>query len=291
MLPIKNRQANKYKKRGKSHYSSKVYSNPFFSNQKRGVVNFKKTHIPIKFKIIILLILILIFSALWFLFYSNYFVIKDIQIQGEGRVSVEKIDSITREQINNNFFVLLPQKNIYIFSVDKLIKKLKEKYSFDYLKIEKKLPNKLVIDYKEKKYSLVFQEDDKYYYADETGYIIDGVSFEEVQQKDYPILNNTSSSKINNNQATIDQIYIKGMLDLVNKLNQQEFKVEKFNVCDEINTLKTKLKDGPTIYFDISKDVDKQISKLKIIKTEKLKDDFAKKEYIDVRIGDSVYYR
>jgi hypothetical protein len=51
------------------------------------------------------------------------------------------------------------------------------------------------------------------------------------------------------------------------------------------------LKLGPAVYFNIEEDIDKQINKLIIIKNEKIKKDFNKKTYIDLRYGDRVYYR
>ena len=56
-------------------------------------------------------------------------------------------------------------------------------------------------------------------------------------------------------------------------------------------TIKIKLIDGPGIYFNIDENLKQQLDKLLVIKNEKIKDDFLTKQYIDLRFGDSVYFR
>jgi len=55
------------------------------------------------------------------------------------------------------------------------------------------------------------------------------------------------------------------------------------------NTLKIQITNGPKLYFDISGDIEKQLYKITALRNDILKDDFNKKDYIDVRIGDRVY--
>ena len=67
-------------------------------------------------------------------------------------------------------------------------------------------------------------------------------------------------------------------------------KIDRF-IVDSTDTLKVILVDGPYVMFDLTKDLEKQISKLSVLKDQKLKSDFFNKEYIDLRYGDRVYYR
>ena len=72
---------------------------------------------------------------------------------------------------------------------------------------------------------------------------------------------------------------------------QNDLILEKLIIDSEVDTIKVKILDGPEIYFNISEVLEKQFKKLIILKNERLKNEFNKKTYIDLRIGDSIYYR
>jgi len=273
-------------------YSAKEYSNPFFSKNKLKHKRRPQYHISRKVKIILLGFIILIILIIYFLFFSNYFEIKNTEINGEGEIDKNLIESIVYEQIDDSLYVFLPQKNIFIFNENELKRKLETKYSFDFLNIKKELPNKIIVEYREKKYSIIWSEDEKYYYVDKDGYVITETNILDISEKNYPLIENQKDSRIYNNKAPVEQIYINYATELYkNFKNYDEFKIEKFILDSNINTIKIKLIDGPQIYFNINEPIEKQIKKLQIVKEEKLGDDFYKKEYIDVRYGDSVYYR
>jgi hypothetical protein len=76
---------------------------------------------------------------------------------------------------------------------------------------------------------------------------------------------------------------------LLNK--NPDLETVKYQLSSNTTTVIAKLVDGPDIYLDASGDLNKQISKLLIVKNEKLKDSFKNKSYIDVRIDNNVYYQ
>ena len=52
-----------------------------------------------------------------------------------------------------------------------------------------------------------------------------------------------------------------------------------------------KFKDGPFLYLDPSSSFEEQFERMLIIKEEKLKETFSSKQYIDLRYGESIYFR
>ena len=295
MLPNRNFKLvnRKIKKKGKLPYSSKAYKNPFFPKKKRVSLRISVYRFSFKTKLIIWSAMIFLALGAYFLFYSNYFSINNITAAGAGRIDSAVIETIAWQQIEDNFLVIFPQKNIFLFSKKMLYKKLNSKYSFDSLIINKDLPNNLVIEYNEKKYAIIWQENENYYYVDDYGSLISEANLLEISQKDYPIIKNESNDLIINNKITVEAVYFDYAKQLFSKFKdyENEFKIERFVVDSDVNTLKAVLESGPVVYFNISEDVDKQVSKLLIIKNEKIKEDFNAKTYIDVRYGDSVYYR
>lgn len=281
-----------YQSKGRMRYGSKSYSNPFFDDKKK---NKKSISNPfsLKAKIFIFLFIVLIFGILWFLFYSNFFKIKNITASGGGKISPSEIEKISWDEADNNFFVLFPKRNIILFNTKNVSERLNEKYSFNELTISKKFPNQINISYNEKKYAFVWKEDDKLYFAGIGGEVISETVEEEIFGKNYPLIENLSDVKISNRQISIDHSYIDFAILAFSKLKNysDEFKVSKLILDNEVNTVKIQLIDGPTVYFNTERSVDEQVDKLRIIKNEKIKDDFAHKIYIDLRVGNSVYYR
>lgn len=275
-------------------YSSSVrtYTNPFFETKKKRSQGLSvESSIPMRIKLIILLVLGLFVLIFWLAFYSNYFVIKSIEARGGEGLNPRDIESIAWSQINDSAFILWPQKNIFIFDKEELIKTLNLKYSFNNIIVKKKLPNKIIINYNEKEYSLMWLEKDIYYYTDAHGYVIKRIG-DAPENKDYPLIENKSSFFIESNRVAIDQVLIDYALTLFDKMaSYPDMPIDRFIIEDDNTTLKVQLKDGPKLFFNITKDPDEQLNKIVTLKNEILKEDFDKKEYIDVRIGDRVYYR
>jgi hypothetical protein len=144
----------------------------------------------------------------------------------------------------------------------------------------------------EKEYSYIWRERDIYFYIDAAGYIIKETDFEDVQHKNYPVIVNNSNFFINNNRIALEKKYLDSIPLILNVLADKEgIEVENFTVDQEIDTIKAKLMGGPAIFFAIDSDIEKQVNKLLVLKNERLKNDFAGKEYIDVRYGDSIYFK
>ncbi len=272
--------------------STKKYSNPFFKTKKRRSQDRRdSSNISFKIKLIVFAVLGLFAFTFWFIYYSSYFVVASIEARGGERLDAGSIESIAWSQINDSDFILWQQKNIFIFDEKELIETLNLKYSFNDIIVSKKLPNKIIITYDEKEHSFVWLENDIYYYTDIHGYIIEKIGGE-TEDKNYPLLENKSSYHINSNKITVDQRLIEYVFVFIDKMKAYpELQVDRFLLEDNNSVVKIQLKDGPQLFFNIENDIDKQIAKIMTLKNDILKDDFFKKEYIDVRIGDRVYHR
>lgn len=287
------KQNQKYQTKGRIGYGSKNYANPFFEKKRKSVQTGPLFDFLRKIRIASLIILGASACLAAFALYSGFFTIKDIEINGGGRINQDEVRQIVNDQINSSYIKILPQKNILIFSKDRLKASLESLYSFNSLEIIKKYPKKIQINFKEKTYAFIFKEDGKFYYADEAGSIIEEVSPLEITNKAYPTIDNQSSQKIANKAITLNPDYIRFSLALYPEMKKHEdqFKVTEIIFDDDQKTVKVALENAPRVFFNTESDIGEQIKKLLIIKQEKLKDDFMKKEYIDLRYGDSVYYK
>lgn len=279
----------KLHKNSRNFYQRKKYTNPFFQqSKKRKRHNASSSRILKISKFFLLGLIFFIGLTVWFIVYSNYFSIKTIEVRGGDRINPELIRELAWKQIDDSYLAVIPQKNIFIFNKNKLKDTLENKYVFNDLFIIKKIPDKVIVEFNEKEYALILQSGDRYYYCDDRAEVISEIdNVIEVSQKDYPIIENLIE------RTKIKQEQISYILNLFQAFKdyEKEFKINKFIIDKELNTVKVKLLNGPKIFFNTREEMEKQINKAVIIKNEKLKESFFTKEYIDVRIGDSIYYR
>lgn len=280
-----------HKKNKNQNNEEKKYANPFFAHKKKKKSQIK---IPNNLKLFFSMIFIILIACFWFVFYSAYFTINEINVIGEGKISTSTVLQIAWEEVNDRMFVMMPHRNLVFFNEKKILEKLEEqKYVFDYFVVEKARPNTMNIKFREKECSIVWNEDDKYFYMDENASIITEITPLDIQEKKYPLVENKTDLKISDNKTPIDVKYIQYSIDLFKELifYKEDFMIEKFVIENQNNTIKLIITNGPYVLFDIDNDAKKQVEKLVLVRRKKLKDTFSETEYVDVRIGNSVYYK
>jgi cell division septal protein FtsQ len=294
MLPSNRRSFNrpKFRFNRRTKLSSKQYSNPFFNKKKKSAFA-SRNFVSMRTRAIIFIVVVILLAGAWFFLYSRYFTIKNVAINDQGRISTDAIRAVVDEQMAGSKFVFLPQTNIFLFNTAGLKARLQDKYSFDNLSISKKLPSTLKVSLVEKQYAFIWQEDNNYYYLDSSGDIITGTNVLDIKDKAYPLINNLSNQKITNNKVQADTVTLQFIVNLFNKLKNytNEFKVTGFTIDNDLFTVKARVENGPQIYFSTQADIDNQIERVILLKKEQLKSDFFKKEYINVKVQDRVYYR
>ena len=297
MLP----RRKKFKAKKKFDYHKKNYSNPFFRHKKR--LKIKSPSLTWRVKLIIAEIIILTAGIIWFCCFSTYFAINVINVIGAEKISSQEIEALIWKQIEHSRFLFGSQKNLFLFNTDELIKTLNEQYCLDNIAVQKKLPNILIIEFREKIYSVIWHQSDKYYYIDETGNIISETNPLEIKQKNYPLVDYQGGGEIIGQKINDQGDKINFIIQLFNNFKftpiqrnfetdqaENEFKIERFIIDNEPNTVKMIINQGPEVYFSTRENLEKQVTKLSVLINEKLKDDFFEKKYIDLRYGDRVYY-
>ena len=270
------------------------YANPLFPKKKKTSFKSVSRELPRRIKIFSAISILCLIVGGWFILYSNFFKVKNVEARGEGRVDPTNLQRLVFEQAGRTFFVLWPEDNILLFDIPLLMSELNRKYSFDYLSVFRKLPSTLIIDYKEKSYALIWLENSKYYYADVNGAVIEEVPAAEAEEKNYPIIDNQSVKAVTDRRIPAPKDFLTAVFSLYEIFNNyrtgdlvlRQFKYDQ----DGGHTVKAVLASGPELYFDASGDLEMQFNKLLALKDERIKEDFTKKTYIDLRYRDRVYY-
>ena len=275
--------------RRKYIYSVKAYKNPFFQNKR--TASLKSGGLKNKSKLIIFAIITVILILVWLLFFSNLFKIQKIEVSGSGHGLAEEIESIARGLAENR---LIGKNNLLLYNKSDLSKILNEKYYLNNLTIKRKLFHTLTISLRAKQPVAVWREAEQYYYLDGDGNIINQTDPLNINGSSYPLIENLTAIKINDQKANINKEAIDYILNLFNEFKDKKhnFEIERFIIDRDANAIKMAILSGPKIYFNLRAPLAEQTAKLDLIIKEKLKNNFkAVKEYIDLRYANNVYMK
>ncbi len=289
---------NYHRKIKKRDYSPRRYSNPFFRKSQH-IFSFPQNKLSIKAKLAISFFITIILALGWFLFFSNFFLLNRVEINLEKAAQISKTSSteiknlVLKQSREQKRFLFFSQRNLLLFDENKLQKVLNDKYCLESLEIKKKFPHSLIVNLKEKNYIVIWHEGDKFYYLSNEGDIASVASEQEVSSKKYPLIDNLTNQKITDKKINVDLDIVHFIINIFDSLVREvnDIKIDRFKIDSDVYTIKVVLQNGPELYFSVKENLDKQIEKLLTIKNQKLKEDFFKKSYIDLRYGDRVYYR
>ncbi len=278
----------------------KKYSNPYFQDKKKRT-SVRTPALGLKFKLSLAGIILIIIGAGWLVLFSPLFTITNIEvvlsapadndIPAELRIDPEKIKALAGDLTAGKAYSVLPRNNLYLYDENALFAAVNNVYNYDSISLKRTPPHTITVTIKERDYAILWSENDKLYFIDTHGTVIADASSTEESAKQYPLIENQGGGPITDKHVAIDNLdYI---ISLYGKLSQAlpDYKIDKIIVNNDPTLVNVKITDGPEIYFNSAEDADKQLNKLTTLITERIKDDFAKKAYIDLRYGDRVYYR
>lgn len=275
----------KYYQKVKKDYQQKNLRNPFFHHKQAG-----KSHRG--FKCLVIIGLIIIIGLIWFFLASPVWRLRTVSVVGLTRGDKSGLENIIWNQAQEKTWLFFRQDNIFLFDKEAALEKIGTDYNFSGGEITADWPQTLILTVKERPYGFIFQEDGKMSYASTDGYMINEPPVAEEDKAKYFILENgvAGLSLINpDGRLKITADYLGFAVDLANQLSQSGLVLEKFIIDQEFNTLKAKLQDGPLVYFSIKDKAANQLDRLLLVKKEKIKDNFSKTNYIDLRYGEKVF--
>jgi len=277
-------QAKKHSKI-KLDYQRRRQHNPFFRREKKQ----RQRRVWLLW---LLLISTFVIFTIWFFLYSPVWKIKKIEINGLSRTDQGKIEEMVREEQAKKRYLIFSQTNIILFDSRVATNRIMEEYNLIDLKITKKLPGTLELKASERPYAFIFQEGSAYFYASADAYIISEPAVTDSDRAKYFILENKNNSLIGEkNKINLTKEYLQFILDLSGQLAISNLAVERYIIDQELNTLKVKFASGPLAFFNIRDVAASQVERLLLLlaKKPKMKDNFSKINYIDLRYGDRIF--
>ena len=230
--------------------------------------------------------------TIWFFFAAPWWRLQNIEIIGLTRISNAEVDNLIYNQAATKRGLLFSENNIFLFDGNTVTKEIIADYHLADLKIKKVLPHTLSLIVSELPYAFIFQEGRAEFYASRDGYIIRQPSVAPADEKKYFILENKNSTTLiaGDNKIDLSPEYLQFILNLQASLSlHHDLPVDRFIIDQEFNTIKVKFTNGPLAYFNVKDTIDSQINILLLVKKDKIKDNFSKTNYIDLRYGNRVF--
>jgi cell division septal protein FtsQ len=239
------------------------------------------------------MVILIVLVVMYLIFYSPLLAITRVEISGTQNISPQVLkEKFINWQLHQRRFGIFTQNNILMFSRKWLGEQIARDYNLASLKVDKKFPHTLRVTLVEKKPDLVWVSGGINYFLSESGEISSVISNGE-QLADLPLIYDDSNSAARAGQAvlTVDKVsFIHGLITRLKQMPSVE--VTAYHMLNGQGTqFNVQTKAGYTVYFDTSKDLEAQVAKLQRILDDKAFKNKPAREYIDVRLGDRVYYK
>lgn len=289
----------------------------------------EKRHRRIKLLMLIILIILLLGISIYFLFFSQFFQIKDenvkiIKINNNNLISEQELRNIIHPLINEKLF-LLSRGNIVLFKTGRLTEIMKKDSRIAFFKVEKRWPNSLIVEIGESQpvALLVSLGDDRPYYLNSRGQVIH-VSAQDFATPEGRSNNpsfTTPEGRYSNNIALMtldpdkeektflpvfydqtsinldDSSYIKllkSVLTLIKSdiLAQNEIRVNSVKISEQAGIFEVEIitLEGWRVLINSEADFEQQITNLGLVLREKI-ENRENLEQIDLRFGEKIFYK
>ena len=267
------------------------YKHKKYSHRKPHRVRKKKLIFKNKFFWLGLLFLAILGTAFYFVVFSSVFKIKEIQISGDLKISVEEIKNIISEQINKNYF----KKSIFLVNLKEINRVLLERFpQIAKISLERGFPDVLAVLVEERKPVAVFLQarpsfveqnlggqGEDYYFVDN-----EGIAFEKISETPSQMLkikNSTWISDLELGKGALSKEKLGQILKIETKLNDLEIPLREVLIISE-KRLNVETSEYWEIYFNPEEDLDWQLTELDLLVKKRIPPDKRKNlEYIDLR--------
>ncbi|NQU83833.1 MAG: FtsQ-type POTRA domain-containing protein [Parcubacteria group bacterium] len=207
----------------------------------------KKTSISLK----IIFLILVVFAWLAILLCLPFFRITQINYTGLQNITKNEIDDYASKKILKNK-KFIPYNNFFLIRPKNVTKDIKKDFPVKSVAVKKIFPNKLEIDLVEKISSLVYDNENKYFLMDNTGYLIKYLS--DINEDEFILIKtNTSSAVSNQNSELLHEINTSTIKKHVPNYKKIHEKFGNYPILYDSRKLKAELNQGdfiPTAYIE-----------------------------------------
>jgi hypothetical protein len=262
-------------------YQENKFRNPYFKH-KTDKTGFNTSRY-------IKIISILLF--LYIIVYSNLLNTGEIEITGLEMIEPAEINNLVSDHIHSLKWYLFPRRNILFADRKKLSKKINNQYNLEELIIEIDR-QEVLISLKEKVSHVIIYNNhsQQFFFSDIDGYLTSEIPNDRVREywERFPIFNISQESIATGDQSLKGET-ISFVLETNRLLKNSIVNVQGFE-AGETNEIILVAKEGWRAFFDIKSEIKTSVDNLILIINEKIPDQ-NNLEYIDLRLGNKVFYK
>ncbi|MDO8436420.1 MAG: FtsQ-type POTRA domain-containing protein [bacterium] len=235
-------------------------------------------------------------AIFYLLFFSEFFQVKKINISGLEKIQKESIQPMVEQRLENGL-LFFRTKSIFLVNPAAIQKQLF--YNFPQiaeLKVNRQFPETVNIFAKERKEGALWCQQEKCYSLDK-----EGIIFKENQQAEniipesqrrveksealrFSINDEKNTKTFSLGEKVIEKNELDNIFKIQTNLKNQKIEANNFTLLSDRLTVKTA--EGWEIYFNLSGDIDWQLTKLGAVLEEKIPFEKRKDlEYIELRFG------
>lgn len=236
--------------------------------------------------------LIVVLGIIYVILFLPFWKIKKVEANGTEKVSSAELISAVGEYLGGFKLAKILKGNYLFFSEKKLAEYLKGNFpGLKEISVNKKLPPGLIVKARDRQKVMVYCGREQCFFLDE-----DGIAFEsapEIYGGLNVVLKDNSGRETQPGNKMIEVSLINFMLKaqkvIINDLNMSlvNFEIGNYPTSD----VNVEMPEGWKIMLDSKLSLQEQISALKKVLDDKIKDQRNRLEYIDLRIGNRVYYK
>lgn len=240
-----------------------------------------------------ILIFILAISVFYFSFLSEIFKIKEIKISAPENIPQNEIQALLEKELKTPFFYFFHKNTFLLVSSERIEKGIQERYpEIKQANLKKKFPRTLILEIKTRVAAGIWCfNESNCFLIDKDGTMFRGPTSKQDLGGDLAVIFSENKGVKNLGEQVISREKINRLLEIDNKLEKDlEIAVEKFTLIGE-NRLDVKTVKGWEIYFDLSSDINLDLTKLQLLLEKEISPEARENlRYIDLRFS-KVYYK
>jgi len=242
--------------------------------------------------------IILLISLGYFIFFSGYFIVDSVIVEGTHYLSEERIKPIVENFLQSRSWIIFPQNNLVLTGLEKLTtdisNNLANEFALSSLNVSKDYPSSIKIEVTERVPSLTWVSNNITFYIDRSGRITKRLDEDEVVDENFPKIYDLENRVAQLNQEVIAPDEVTFLFATWQEFGEKfpEQKVDSFHYNQaELPDVWLMTEADWKIYLDSLRDPVKQIDESYLIYQEYFSEDPNRLNYIDVRLSDRAYYK
>lgn len=227
------------------------------------------------------LFIILLGAVFYFVVFSPYLQIENIEISGNQKVAAESLKNIIRDKINRKI-IFFETKSILLTNLKGISEEILKKFpQIGEVNLKRRFPNQIIVGIKERISLGIWCKGENCFYFDR-----EGIIFEKGKEDGIGLLirNELLRSETLLGEKVIEKECLDSILKIKKGLKENfQIEIKEFFVLEE-ERLNLKTQEGWEVYFNLGGDIDWQIIELNLILKQRIPPEKRKNiEYIDLR--------